>query len=477
MLYKQSASKNKTATVAKSGRYIKLVNSAAKLQMRVFREGQILLDTEVRAGFDIEFAKSFDSIMLISETSQQIEIWVSDNKLSYQAPTAGANNNNSFLFNHFGDIEQLVPFEPERVRLTLQCDTDDIYYGGNGVTLDNGIKVVAGQKEEINGAGEIYVAINKKAKYKANLLESLYSMTSSAVNFIGLTNKALTVIDASVYITTSSDTVKLVYNELSSSVDISDFRFLSQNYNKQNLFLLTKDHDDSVYIYDIETQNWSKIFFGSGLGYLSGCVFIKNTPYIKLGGNSDNYLQDADRNKILRCSNSSGNPRAIYANSSYLYILTEYKLYAFDVNAIPATVDYSSETPLLTTSGSYFYSKFIENTQYIIVSTKSVNARSYLIRKSDNAVVDLGLCDDAFFNSDNVCTIKNGVIREYTDNTITNYIEYTIDNTTNHSSSRVYAAFIDDVFVLVENSEIKRFSANKVKSNAKVKIRALKSNV
>ena len=86
MLYKQTIRAGEVREINKSGRQIKIINCESTLQLRVFLSGKNLLETEVRSGFDVAFAK-FDKLTIQSDQEQRIEVWASDNPLGYEAPT------------------------------------------------------------------------------------------------------------------------------------------------------------------------------------------------------------------------------------------------------------------------------------------------------------------------------------------------------------------------------------------------------
>lgn len=160
MLYKQTIRAGEVREINKEGRQIKIINCESTLQMRVFLNGENLLDTEVRSGFDVTFGR-FDKLTIQSDQEQRIELWASENPLGYEAPTKGSNSNRSDLIEHYGGSQKILPFERNRVAITLFSDTEAFWYGGEGVTVENGIPVKAGESARIEGAGEMHIAINK----------------------------------------------------------------------------------------------------------------------------------------------------------------------------------------------------------------------------------------------------------------------------------------------------------------------------
>lgn len=167
MIHKKLVKPNSlTEIIAGESRYIKVINCQTDLRMTVYKAGGgEVLSTEVRSGFDVTLPE-FHSVVMQSEQEQKIEIWVSKNKLGYEAPTKGGNSNSSGLIEHFGGVQKALPFERNRVAVTLYSDSEPFWYGGEGVTVENGIPVRAGVAHRVEGAGELHIAINKSPSFE-----------------------------------------------------------------------------------------------------------------------------------------------------------------------------------------------------------------------------------------------------------------------------------------------------------------------
>ena len=146
-------------------RYIKILNCQSDLRMTVTASsGKEVMSSEVRSGFEITLP-AFQDVTLESEQEQRVEIWVSENRLGYEAPTKGSNSNASNLIEHYGGSQKVLPFERNRVAITLFSDSEPFWYGGQGVTVENGIPVAAGVAHKIEGAGELHIAVDIPADF------------------------------------------------------------------------------------------------------------------------------------------------------------------------------------------------------------------------------------------------------------------------------------------------------------------------
>lgn len=202
MLYKQTIRAGEVREINKSGRQIKIINCESTLQLRVFLSGKNLLETEVRSGFDVAFAK-FDKLTIQSDQEQRIEVWASDNPLGYEAPTKGSNSNRSELIEHYGGSQKVLPFERNRVAITLFSDTEPFWYGGQGVTAENGIPVAAGVAHKIEGAGELHIAINKTPVYDP-VIESVTTKSIQWSSY-GMAAAAMDTVSGIAYLSSEDD--------------------------------------------------------------------------------------------------------------------------------------------------------------------------------------------------------------------------------------------------------------------------------
>ncbi|AXQ97960.1 hypothetical protein [Pseudoalteromonas piscicida] len=146
------------------GDFFRIISCESTINVRATYGAEVVLESECRAGFNISTEKQFTRIELTSSTAQWVELWASKSGLSYNAPTEGSNHNQSFLIEHYGDNQKVLPFEVERHALTVCCDKP-IWYGGAGVTPVNGIPIQPNTPTRIAGSGELHIAVNEPAEY------------------------------------------------------------------------------------------------------------------------------------------------------------------------------------------------------------------------------------------------------------------------------------------------------------------------
>lgn len=162
MLITKYLSPDEINDINTAGQFIKVMNCEGALRVRALAGADVIVDTEARAGFEMQTSRAFSLIQLTSEQPQKVELWASQHKLSYDALTKGSNTNQSALIEHYGGSQRVLPFEQNRVAVTLFSDTEPFWYGGEGVTVENGIPVKAGEIARIEGAGEMHIAIDKR---------------------------------------------------------------------------------------------------------------------------------------------------------------------------------------------------------------------------------------------------------------------------------------------------------------------------
>ncbi|TMN34921.1 hypothetical protein [Pseudoalteromonas sp. S2755] len=148
------------------GQFFKVINSESEFSaVALTPQGEQLFQTSAKAGFEITTNKLFNRIVLQSKEPQTIELWVSQHRLSYDSPTKGNNQTYSFLSEHYGGTQRILPFEAKRLAVTLFSDTHDFWYGGKGCSPETGIPVRAGTPCKVEGSSELYVSINEPPLY------------------------------------------------------------------------------------------------------------------------------------------------------------------------------------------------------------------------------------------------------------------------------------------------------------------------
>lgn len=151
--------------INQTGRFLKVISSETEFRIRVTNGVNVLIDSVVAAGFDVQTSKEFTLIQIISEQPQKVQMWVSEHKLGYDALTNGSNVNQSSIIEHFGGSQRVLTFEKIRKTITLYSDVEPFWYGGEGVTIENGMPVKAGIAHKIEGSGELHIALNKTPVY------------------------------------------------------------------------------------------------------------------------------------------------------------------------------------------------------------------------------------------------------------------------------------------------------------------------
>jgi hypothetical protein len=221
-LFKQKIEAGQVIDINKEGRFIKVINCQSELHIRVFGlKGELVLDTPVRGGFDIKL-QGFARITIQASESQQYEIWADENALGYDALTKGSNTNQSGIIEHFGGSQRVLPFESNRVAVTLFSDSEPFWYGGQGVNVENGIPVAAGVPHKIEGAGELHIAIDIPPVYDP--IVSSEQQKSAAWSAYGMNSHSMTVDNATgdVYLSSSNtgDTLYKINKQGVSSLNV-----------------------------------------------------------------------------------------------------------------------------------------------------------------------------------------------------------------------------------------------------------------
>lgn len=127
--------------------------------LRASHKGETVIDTEIRAGFELQTAVPFDLLVLTSKTKQKIDIWVSKHKLAYDALSTKPSRANSFIVNHYGLSQQLLPFDPAQSSAKIVCDNVGFWVGGEGVDKSTGIYIPEQAVYQHNSAAPLHVFI------------------------------------------------------------------------------------------------------------------------------------------------------------------------------------------------------------------------------------------------------------------------------------------------------------------------------
>lgn len=166
MLIKKNISPLEVADINTAGRYVKVMNCENAMRLRATNGVNVIIDTEVRAGFEIKTSEAFTLVQLTSEFEQKVDLWVSKHELKYDALSTKASRSSSFLALHYGESQQITPFDSSQYRAQVLSETA-CWLGGEGVTNLNGIYLPANAKYVHDSAAPLHAYITDKKTYKA----------------------------------------------------------------------------------------------------------------------------------------------------------------------------------------------------------------------------------------------------------------------------------------------------------------------
>ncbi|MBO7927998.1 hypothetical protein J5X91_17290 [Pseudoalteromonas sp. K222D] len=148
-----------------TGQFIKVMSCESSVRLRVFNDAELILDTEARAGFDVQTSKPFKLIQVVSETPQRIEFWVSEHKLTYDALSKKPSKAKSFLAEYYGGGQKILPFDSSQSKVKISPSFDCVY-GGEGVDFDSGFNLAAGDVYIHESAAPLYIKSRIPKEYK-----------------------------------------------------------------------------------------------------------------------------------------------------------------------------------------------------------------------------------------------------------------------------------------------------------------------
>ncbi|QBJ00804.1 hypothetical protein [Pseudoalteromonas phage GXT1010] len=488
-LFKQTIYQNKVNEINKAGKHLKVINSQTELDIRVFNlVGELILSTKVRAGFEITLPV-FAKVVISAEQEQKIEMWVDENPLGYNAPTANANDLKSFKGLHYGDSEEILPFEPSRLSAKIVSDSP-WWYGGSNVDSENGIPVAAGEVAEIRGAAKISAAISAKAEY---LTTTQTSDTGARPWIYGSFSNAHGVV-----IQNNSGGIDLLNKSGLQSVPTQGVSVYVMAKISKHVIAYAAATSDYIYLYNMETKKVELLSIPtttgdavegkyitriSSIAYTGGRYVINASVYDMVAGKDIKALVVSDDSgwlfKYVMPSNSGHYPGDLYPISdSGLLILHSDKVYCVDVNAIPDDRVYDgafTNLNLISTgfSGDVGYLSVVSYGGYTLLKSQSTNSEAVLIKESDFTAVNIGRCQIALLSE--VGLIKgNGsdwLLSKDFGQTYTP-IEPALSFS---SSSNVHADFYDGVVIIASTSLTGYILTEKQRQNAKQNFRILKA--
>lgn len=489
MLHRKTLKPNQVTTVTKKGSEFKLLTAQTELRVTFYRKGEEMLVTDARSGFELS-GVNFDEILISGEQEQRIEIWASEIKLGYDAPTANANNLSSFKGLHYGDSEVLLPFEPSRLTARVVSDSP-WWYGGANVDSDNGIPVAAGEVAEIRGAAEIKAAISAKGEYLTTTQTVdtgdrpwIYGSFSNAHGVIiknnsggiDLLNKSglqpIPTQGVSVYVV-----AKVSKHVIAYAAATSDYIYLyNMDTKKVELLSIPTTTGDAV-----EGKYITRI---NGIAYAGGRYVINASVYDIVAGKDIKALVVSDASgwlfKYIYQSNSGHYPSDLYSSgASGLLVLYSDKVYHIDVNNIPDEriydgVDFTNLNLISTGfSGNRSYSSIASYGGYTLLKSQAVNSSAVLIKESDFTAVNIGRCQMALISEVGLIKGDGGewlLSKDYgqTYSSIDPAISFP-------SGANVHANYFDDVVLVASTSLTGYILTEKQRQNPKQKFRILKA--
>lgn len=157
-----------TYEVNQEGRYIKVMSCESEFRLVAWRGAEKLLDSDVVAGAEIALSGDFKRLSIVSETEQKVRLWVSEHKLNYDALSTKPNRANSFVVNHYGLSQKLLPFDPAQASVKLVCDNVGFWVGGEGVDAKSGIYIPEKTIYEHNSAAPLHAYITARPDQRVN---------------------------------------------------------------------------------------------------------------------------------------------------------------------------------------------------------------------------------------------------------------------------------------------------------------------
>lgn len=165
MFIKKNLKEFEVNDINSEGQFIKIMNCEGKVRLRVFSGAEVVLDTEARAGFDVQTVKPFNLIQIISESEQGVEFWVSKHKLTYDALSTKPSRAKSFLVDYYGGEQVILPFDSSQSKVKISPNFDCVY-GGEGVSFESGFNLAAGDVYIHESAAPIHIKSRIPKEYK-----------------------------------------------------------------------------------------------------------------------------------------------------------------------------------------------------------------------------------------------------------------------------------------------------------------------
>jgi len=487
MIFKQKIAAGSVSEINQAGKHIKVINAQDELRMRVFNaDGGLVLDSIVRSGFELTL-KPFKYLTLESKIEQPFEIWCSFDALGYDAPSANANNLNSYKSKHYGGVDLIVPFEPNRLSIKVTSN-EPWYYGGENVGKENGIFVEAGKVEEIHGAAAIYSFVDFEGEYKPSL---------SAVDY-EQKNKMAAVVDAGGHgvfgLTGNNKLVKIMPDsmleiELPDSVEYATDLVMSSD-NKLGVIGLGSDY---FYEYDLEYNTVKRYKIPNsntlGDGYISRLnrvthdgekyVFIVNGKDPETGDGGTYSAIATLKNGVWFSFFKSLNTdnflyRKIWALGVDKVVFEGSGLKMLDLSVAGDLEDSSLLVGLAgTLGGSKDYAQATETDKYFIFQGQGSSSKAVLVEKDSLKVVELGYCDCSAASGDLIVLFRGDELHITKDEGRTFEVIENVRPLDN--KERAYSIFYNAKLFVISETFTGYYLTSKVRERVKQVFKVLKA--
>lgn len=151
---------DQAAEIIKTGRFVKVLSCQDRFDLNATKQGSEVVFTQAGAGFDLATIGEFDKIQIRSKVEQEIEVWVSLHKLSYDALSTKPSRSQSYVVNHFGQEQNVLAFDPAQSSAKIVSEGLGFWVGGKGVSKESGIYNPAGKIYEHNSAAPLYAFVD-----------------------------------------------------------------------------------------------------------------------------------------------------------------------------------------------------------------------------------------------------------------------------------------------------------------------------
>lgn len=166
MFIRKFLENNKVDDINARGQFIKIINCESELRVRATYQGNLVFESDARAGFDVQTNKPFDLIQITSAEKQKLEVWVSQHKLSYDALSTSANRSESFVVEHFGQSQALTNYDPKQASVKITSPEKELWIGGEGVSKENGLFLAQGDVYTHGSAAPLHAFVDEKPEYR-----------------------------------------------------------------------------------------------------------------------------------------------------------------------------------------------------------------------------------------------------------------------------------------------------------------------